>query len=781
MTLAHRLTALLAAALAALTLAACGGGGGSPPPPAPVITVQPADLTVTLGQPATFTVVATGTALSYQWQRNGVDIPGATGPSYTTPPTVPADSGVVIKVIVTNPGGSVSAQAFLYVQPPPVAIDVQPASQTVLVGQAATFSVSASGSGLSYQWQLGGVDLPGATGESYTTPPATLDHGGRVYRVIVSNLFGTVTSDPATLTVEPLVAPVRATPWVEGTGGGGVALRADGTVWAWGDGALGQLGQGHTQGSLSPVLVRDPSGAGALDRVVKISGGATHVLALRDDGTVWAWGQSTLGATDTNEQLATLPVQVAGIDGAGFLSNVVDVSAGLGVSAAVLADGTVVAWGDNSTGAVGVGTNASGAYVPSMVRFPALVAGATGVVQVSAGYRRVLARRADGAILSWGHNPLGELGRVTGDTATPGQVAGISSAVRVTAGFQTTTAILADGTARVWGRHGYLGGSDVGLTCSEPITSTPVPVPLPAGGGSSFAAVVPTFTSVLLAHGGRLLQSGRLLDQDNFSTCASGLLEEPTSAGVVGVARSWGWYGFTWDVAGRVHGFGQNPLGALGLGHADDPGPGLHELPGLNLLDATPPGQEVFFTDFEPGVPAEVAAGTGAERVGVQQFAGLGPAAEPFAGSFLRSATGNVVTVTLTGLPAHRFISLGFLFAAIDSLDGAGTYPAGDYFKITLDGATLFREAFANAGTLQVQTYLPPPGVELARHVDLGFTGPGSYYTDSAYDLAADPRFQLLPHTGDTATFTFQVEGEGIQGLGDESWAMDNLRITVHP
>jgi len=79
----------------------------------------------------------------------------------------------------------------------------------------------------------------------------------------------------------------------------------------------------------------------------------------------------------------------------------------------------------------------------------------------------------------------------------------------------------------------------------------------------------------------------------------------------------------------------------------------------------------------------------------------------------------------------------------------------------------------------QIQSYVPPTSVELARHVDLGFGGPGSYYTDSAYNLGADPTLQNIAHTGSAATFTFQVEGQGIQTLDDESWAMDRLRVSV--
>jgi hypothetical protein len=187
---------------------------------------------------------------------------------------------------------------------------------------------------------------------------------------------------------------------------------------------------------------------------------------------------------------------------------------------------------------------------------------------------------------------------------------------------------------------------------------------------------------------------------------------------------------------------------------------------------------QVFFTDFDTTVPAEISAGT-ATLTGVQGYAGLGPIGNQFGGTFLRSATGNVVTLTLTGLPQHSAINLDLLFAAIDSLDGTGTFPSGDFFNVTLDGVSVFRESFANALPSQIQSYVPPPGVELARHVDLGFSGPGSFYTDSAYDLGADPVFHNLAHTGTQATFTFQIEGVGIQDLNDESWAMDNLRVSV--
>jgi hypothetical protein len=186
----------------------------------------------------------------------------------------------------------------------------------------------------------------------------------------------------------------------------------------------------------------------------------------------------------------------------------------------------------------------------------------------------------------------------------------------------------------------------------------------------------------------------------------------------------------------------------------------------------------VFSTNFDGALAAEISAGTAA-LTGVQDFSGLGPTGNQFAGNFLRSATGDTVSLSLSNLPAHDTISLSFLFAAIDSLDGTGTFPAGDFFRVVFDGATLFSESFANATLQQTQSYVSPPGVELARHVDLGFTGPGSNYTDSAYNFGADPRFSDFAHTASSAKIDFYIFGEGNQSLNDESWAMDNLNVSV--
>src|SRR5947208_673185 len=198
----------------------CAGlvsGGSNPPSPlTPAITAQPADQTVTAGQAATFSVTATGTApLTYQWQKNGANITGASSSSYTTPVTMTSESGSTFDVVVSNTAGTATSNAAtLTVNAAAVApsITTQPASQVVTVGQTATFAVVASGTTpLTYQWRKNGTAISGATSSSYTTAATTSSDNGAQFTVVVSNVAGNVTSNAATLTVNSSPQPLHIT------------------------------------------------------------------------------------------------------------------------------------------------------------------------------------------------------------------------------------------------------------------------------------------------------------------------------------------------------------------------------------------------------------------------------------------------------------------------------------------------------------------------------------------------------------------------------------------
>lgn len=203
---------MLALWVVAGLLSGCSGGGDDPAAvPAPAINTQPQATTVSDGQAASFSVAASGDGLRYQWQRNAVDLPGATAATLTLPASVMTDSGASYRVAVSNGGGSItSSAATLTVTPIAPTITGQPAAASVADGAAASFSVSASGSApLAYQWRRNGIDIPGATASSYALNPATLGDSGATFAVRVSNAAGPVTSNAVALIVN--VAPVVIT------------------------------------------------------------------------------------------------------------------------------------------------------------------------------------------------------------------------------------------------------------------------------------------------------------------------------------------------------------------------------------------------------------------------------------------------------------------------------------------------------------------------------------------------------------------------------------------
>ncbi|MFC0403373.1 discoidin domain-containing protein [Paraburkholderia rhizosphaerae] len=174
------------------------------------IITQPLDQTVTVGQTATFTVLAAGASPQFQWTRNGQPISGANSFSYTTPATVAGDDNAAIAVTVSNASGSIPSQAATLhvVAPAAPQIQTQPAAQSVQAGQNATFSVVATGSPtLTYQWLKNGQPIQGATQPVYNTPPATTDDNSSMYSVVVTNSAGTTTSGTATLSVGAATPP----------------------------------------------------------------------------------------------------------------------------------------------------------------------------------------------------------------------------------------------------------------------------------------------------------------------------------------------------------------------------------------------------------------------------------------------------------------------------------------------------------------------------------------------------------------------------------------------
>lgn len=272
-----------------------------PLPGAPVITAQPRSHVVTTPDPATFTVVATGSpAPSYQWNLAGAPIAGAQGPSYTTPASTSAMNAGSYTVTVTNASGTVtSAQASLTVTAPSAPVlAMQPLGQTVMPGAVATFTVLATGGPApSYQWYLGTQALGGATSPSYTTPAATAAMNGGSYTVKVSNLSASVTSAAAVLTVLSAAPPTTVPPGnILGSGpftSTAAAAEAPGLAsgatsypapWPW-DGALAS----------SPARAAQASD-GLTPRIVQVRDGqviATYASFSSSSATSYTWPTAT--------------------------------------------------------------------------------------------------------------------------------------------------------------------------------------------------------------------------------------------------------------------------------------------------------------------------------------------------------------------------------------------------------------------------------------------------------------------------------------------------------
>src|SRR5208283_5627367 len=215
-------------ACALFSASGCAGGFQGFKPVAPAIT-QPASVTVSLGQTATFGVTASGTGtLTYQWYKNGAAINGATSSSYNTPPTVAGDTGAVFTVTVSNSAGTVTSRpATLTVQiPPPLAKSLVPSSTTPPYNSSVLlFPVFLGGTATIGSTGVGSSDITTAavSGTSYSTPPLT---SPKTYTLTVTDSKGNIVSttcvvtptviaispiSPANQTFAPGQIPFRAT------------------------------------------------------------------------------------------------------------------------------------------------------------------------------------------------------------------------------------------------------------------------------------------------------------------------------------------------------------------------------------------------------------------------------------------------------------------------------------------------------------------------------------------------------------------------------------------
>jgi len=225
-----------------------------------------------------------------------------------------------------------------------------------------------------------------------------------------------------------------------------LAVRNNGTAWAWGSNVQGQLGNNTTTSSRSPVSV-----VGGFTDWCQVSAGCQHSLAVRNNGTAWAWGLNSFGQLgDGTLTSRRSPVSVVG----GF-TDWCQVSAGTSHSLGVRTNGTAWAWGCNGTGQVGDETTTNRSSPVSVV------GGFTDWCQVSAGGAHSLGLRTNGTAWAWGSNSSGQLGddTVTSRTSPVSVAGGFTDWCQVSAGGAHSLAVRSNGTAWAWGLNniGQLG------------------------------------------------------------------------------------------------------------------------------------------------------------------------------------------------------------------------------------------------------------------------------------------------------------------------------------
>ena len=275
----------------------------------------------------------------------------------------------------------------------------------------------------------------------------------------------TFADEPTPVVVDSTGAPLTGVVAIAAGEDHSVAVKSDGTVWTWGHNGYGQLGDGSVSTATScypvQVLTGNYPNIAPLTGVKTVAASDVHTIALKTDGTIWAWGANNrgqLGLGNTAERRTAAPVlglnDVQAITARGNLSSSRNI--------AQRSDGSLWGWGDNSYCQLGDPTVALG-YITTPVRLANLSNLGVNVSDLASGRYHGVARQSDGNAWTWGHNSQGQLGDNTTDPrCAPILIAGVNAVETVGAGAEHTLVTRGDGSVWGWGRNdqGQLGVGD---------------------------------------------------------------------------------------------------------------------------------------------------------------------------------------------------------------------------------------------------------------------------------------------------------------------------------
>ncbi|MDR9392094.1 MAG: hypothetical protein RI554_08720, partial [Trueperaceae bacterium] len=252
-----------------------------------------------------------------------------------------------------------------------------------------------------------------------------------------------------------------------------LAPDADGTLWTWGHNEYGQLGNGTTVASTTPVSVTDVAERGV--RITGVAAGTNHSVALDEHGTIWTWGKNEYGQLGTGTNVdSTTPVSVTDLPSPD--TPMTHVAAGPFRTFALDRDGHLWAWGYGPNGSVGTGTPGTYIFTPVSLTDGTWPGPGVSITDVAAGGSFSLALDATGTVWAWGANKGGQLGTggAYGESLAKVSVTDLAAAgariTRIAAGHEHALALDADGTVWTWGT-GYRGQLGNGETA---IRTTPV-------------------------------------------------------------------------------------------------------------------------------------------------------------------------------------------------------------------------------------------------------------------------------------------------------------------